>query len=191
LDNDGELISHSEEMRRIEALLFAAGRPLDIDRIKTHSKIKSDDVQLLIERLSESYRKMGSSIEIVKLPSGQFVMQVKAEYAKYAAAVASGFPLSLGARKTLALIAYKQPIPQSTLIKIRGSHSYKYVKELMKMGYVKGEKLGRTRLLRTTAVTNELFGAVDGEQLKLMLAKTIKERGGSGDEPRASVEKQV
>ncbi|MEM2842028.1 MAG: SMC-Scp complex subunit ScpB [Thermoproteota archaeon] len=181
MGNDNELIVHSEEMRRIEALLFAAGRPLDLDKIKAYSRLKTEDVQLIMERLSESYRKIGSSIEILKLPSGQFVMQVKAEYAKYAAAVASGFPLSLGARKTLALIAYKQPIPQSTLIKMRGSHSYKYVKELIKTGYVKGEKLGRTKLLKTAPITNELFGAVDGEHLKSMLANMLRERGVSKD----------
>lgn len=182
MGNNGELIVRSEEMRRVEALLFAAGRPLDLDKIRAWSKMKPEDVQAAIEKLSKSYRRAGSSIEIVKLPSGQFVMQVKAEYAKYATAAASGFPLSLGARKTLALIAYKQPIPQSTLVKMRGSHSYKYIRELIKMGYVKGEKLGKTRLLRTTPLTNELLGVADGEHLKSLLVKMVKEKGASKDE---------
>lgn len=52
--------------------------------------------------------------------------------------------------KTLSFIAYKQPVTQSYLAKVRGNLSYSHVKHLQEMGLISEEKLGRTKILRTT-----------------------------------------
>jgi len=169
--------------------LFAAGRPLAPDVIASYSKMRLENVIVALQRLSESYKDLGSAIEIVPISSNKFVMQVGKEYAKYAIKASSGSPLTLGARKTLAVIAYKQPIPQSTLIKIRGAHSYRYVKELIRIGYVKGDKLGKTKLLRTTQVFNDLFGMKDEEQIRALIGTMLegKEKSGSKEDSKKAV----
>ena len=60
--------------------------------------------------------------------------------------------------RTLAIIAYKQPIKQSDLVEIRGNKSYDHVKELEKRGLINAEKHSRTKLLTTTRGFADYFG---------------------------------
>jgi len=52
--------------------------------------------------------------------------------------------------KTLSFIAYRQPITQSYVAKVRGNLAYSHVKQLREIGLVSEERLGRTKVLRTT-----------------------------------------
>ena len=60
--------------------------------------------------------------------------------------------------RTLAIIAYKQPIKQSVLVEIRGNKSYDHVKELEERGLINAEKFSRTKLLTTTRGFADYFG---------------------------------
>ena len=60
--------------------------------------------------------------------------------------------------RTLAIIAYKQPIKQSVLVEIRGNKSYDHVKELEERGLINSEKFSRTKLLTTTRGFADYFG---------------------------------
>ena len=52
--------------------------------------------------------------------------------------------------ETLAVIAWKQPIIQADVIKIRTNKAYEHIKELVGMGFVTSEKFGRTKKLKLT-----------------------------------------
>jgi len=60
--------------------------------------------------------------------------------------------------RTLAIIAYKQPIRQCDLVVIRGNKSYDHVKELEKRGMINAAKQGRTKVLTTTRAFADYFG---------------------------------
>ena len=60
--------------------------------------------------------------------------------------------------RTLAIIAYKQPIKQSDLVEIRGNKSYDHVKELEKRGLISAVRHSRTKLLTTTRGFADYFG---------------------------------
>ena len=47
-------------------------------------------------------------------------------------------------QETLAIIAYKQPIKQSSIVRIRGNKAYNHIKHMMEVGLVKGKKCSRT-----------------------------------------------
>ncbi|WP_297516318.1 SMC-Scp complex subunit ScpB, partial [Thermococcus sp.] len=66
--------------------------------------------------------------------------------------------LRTGELKTLALIAYLQPIEQSKIIKLRGSQAYEHIKKLIEMGLIYAEPYERTKLLGTTQKFAELYG---------------------------------
>ncbi|MBO3757765.1 MAG: SMC-Scp complex subunit ScpB, partial [Candidatus Brockarchaeota archaeon] len=110
----------------------------------------------------------------------QYVMQVRKEYSKIARKFAPGLDISRAALKTLSLIAIEQPIMKSKVVEIRGKHAYKHIKELIRQGYVKAEKTGKTSVLKTT----ERFTSLIGEEniKKAKIKKELKNESGNSEE---------
>jgi segregation and condensation protein B len=76
--------------------------------------------------------------------------------------------------KTLALIAYKQPIYQSKVVKVIGNRAYEYIKELRKKEFISVKKKGRTKMLSTTGKFNKYFALDEGAQFKPDLGEGAK-----------------
>jgi len=65
--------------------------------------------------------------------------------------------------KTLAVIAYKQPIKQSVVIKIRGNKSYDHIKKFRDLGLVVAKKMGHTNELSLSEEFYEYFNVHEKE----------------------------
>ncbi len=75
-------------------------------------------------------------------------MDVKPEYASLINKIASGeSEFSKAEQETLAVIAYKKPIKQSMVVKIRGNKAYEHVKKFLELGLLTSKKQGRTYIL--------------------------------------------
>ena len=85
-------------------------------------------------------------------------MGVKPEYDTHVSHMAAAPELHKGIMKTLAFIAYKQPVRQSEVIGFRNSKAYEHIKLLREKGFVRKEKKGITYLLYTTPKFKEYFG---------------------------------
>ena len=140
----------------IEAALFAAGKALSLKDLSRLSGLSEESVRALAEEMIGNYIQRGSGIEI-RVFEDRYVMQVRAALARDVISVA---PKEIDAPliRTLAIIAYKQPLKQSSLAEIRGNKSYSHVKELEQMGLISAKKKGRTKLLTTTKGFAEYFG---------------------------------
>lgn len=157
-----ELLSE-EKLKRdsalLEAALYVAGRPLDLKSlgsiIKTRSKRK---VQRLVSILMEEYKNRETALEILELEDKRFVLQLKAEYSPQVQRLAIRPLLSKGPLKTLSYIAYRQPVLQPQVVDVRGHHAYGHLRQLDSMGLISRERVGRTRLLRTTGFFADYFG---------------------------------
>jgi segregation and condensation protein B len=138
----------------IEAALFVAGRPLatsDLERlIGTEA-----DVEELVASLIEEYHKK-RALEIVRMGE-EVVMQVRTEYAEAVRSIAQR-DLETPALRTLAVIAYHQPITQSKVAEIRGNKAYGHIHELVARKLIEALPHGRTKLLQTTEAFAEYFG---------------------------------
>jgi segregation and condensation protein B len=66
----------------------------------------------------------------------------------------------------LALVAYKQPITQSQIVKVIGNRAYDYVKILEQRGMIRTEKHSRTKALIATKEFANYFGLESTEDLK-------------------------
>ena len=66
-------------------------------------------------------------------------------------------------QETLALIAYKQPVMQSIIVKMRGNRAYEHIKDLEQLEFIMSEKSGRTRLLKATQKFYDYFDIVHDE----------------------------
>jgi len=153
---DGEA---KEELALLEAALYVAGRPLDLKTlgyiIGTRSKRK---VQRLAKMLMEEYNRRNTALEVLELQDQRFVLQLKTKYSPKVRRLAVRPLLTDGPLKTLAYVAYMQPVTQKQVIDVRGTHVYSHLRQLADMDLISHEKTGRTKLLRTTEYFADYFG---------------------------------
>jgi len=141
-----------------EAALYVSGRPLDLKTIGSVVGARSEDkIRSIATTISERYKNADSPIQVVELPDGRFVMQLKAEFAKHVRKLANKPLLTPGPLRTLSFIALKQPVMQSYVVRVRGKLAYMHVKQLKDMDLINDERIGRTRMLRTTSNFADYF----------------------------------
>ncbi|MCZ7393193.1 MAG: SMC-Scp complex subunit ScpB [Candidatus Methanoperedens sp.] len=158
----------------IEAALFASGDPLDIEQLRR--LLRGKNARELIQQLMDEYAQRGSAIEIREI-EGRFVMQVKPEYAEKVRSVAPK-ELRSPVLRTLAMIAYHQPLTVAELVYRRGAAAYDHVRELEENGLVSATPQGRTRLLQTTTRFAEYFNldSTEPEAIKRKIIELAREQ---------------
>ncbi len=157
----------NEAIARIEAALYAAGKPLSIKDIQ--EAIGTCSVSKAVRLAREVSKKINEHIEaleVIELEDGSFVMQLKPRYNNIVRKFASKPFLSNGVLKTLSCIAYMQPISSTRLVEIRGSQVYKHIKLLLENGFIKYEKIGKSKVYRTSKKFQDYFGIESIEELK-------------------------
>jgi segregation and condensation protein B len=160
----GEIMDRMEREKIIEAALFMSPKAVTIDELKQVSSSESRiETRALIEELMHFYNNRKSALEIVSLPIG-YQMRVKEKYEEHISHLATDSLFSKGVMKTLAMIAYKQPIEQSTVVKYRNNKAYDHLKILFENGFLKKEPKGRTYILTTTTKFVEYFGKDFGKK---------------------------
>jgi len=144
-----EEVDNAEEvknLKRVEAAFFIAGRYLSLQQLITLTDINPILLRELVDKLIEKYGEE-SGIEIISREDS-WKMDVKQEYRDIVNKLATGSAeFSSAEQETLAVIAYKQPVKQSIIVKIRGNKSYDHIKHFIEIGLVRGKKLGRTKEL--------------------------------------------
>jgi segregation and condensation protein B len=165
-----------KEDRIVESLLFSAGKPLSVEEMQETTGLSPKHVTDSIENLMQSYnidRKDATSLEIVKA-GNKFIMQVKKTFTDKSMMVAKP-EIRTDLLKTLALIAFHQPVKQSNLRHMIGERIYGDVDQLMSMHLVHSEPHGATEVLTTTRLFPEYFGidSTKPEEIREFLAKKV------------------
>ena len=165
----------------LEAALYVAGRPLDLNElcqvVGSRSKKRT---QVYLDALIEEYKTRSKALEILALKDERYVLQVKAEFTPLIKKLVNRPLLSSGPLKTLSYIAYRQPISQKRVIEVRGQHAYGHVKLLKDMGLILTERAGRSLALKTTDYFADYFGLTTDtivlkKDLKKIFGEAIKE----------------
>ena len=148
-----------QELALVEAALYVAGRPLDLNELcsvlKTRSKNKA---RSLAKTLIREYANRNTALEILELKDERYVLQLKADFTPLVRRLVNRPLLSTGPLKTLSYIAYRQPISQKRVVEIRGHHAYGHIKQLKEMDIIASERSGRSTILRTTEYFADYFG---------------------------------
>jgi segregation and condensation protein B len=152
---------------RIEAALYSAGRPLKIEELirasGTESRTKTYNI---LNNLMKKSKSVFKAIEIVTLPDGSYVFQLKPEYSSTVKKYASKPVLPKATLKTLSYIAYMQPI---------SSGVYSHLKELRQLDFINHQNVGRLKIYTTTEKFQKYFGIQgDVENLKQRLFSKIR-----------------
>ena len=154
-----------DKVALIEAALYVTGHPVDLKTLGSILGMRSEEkIRDTARQLKERYKNAGA-IEVLELSDGRFVMQLRPQYAPHVKRLATRQLLTPGPMKTLSFIAYKQPITQSYLAKVRGNLCYSHVKQLEEIGLISEEKLGRTKMLRTTPNFADYFNLSQDVQI--------------------------
>ena len=165
-----------EATARIEAALYSAGRPLRIEDLirasGTESRTKTlDSLNNIMKNTKSAFK----ALEVVILPDGSYVFQLKPEYSSTVKRYASKPVLPNAALKTLSYIAYSQPISSKQLVEVRGTGVYAHLKELRQLNFIEHQAVGRLRIYSTTEKFQKYFG-IEGDvnALKQKLFKKIR-----------------
>jgi len=170
-------IENSDEATaRIESALYSAGRPLRVEDIIRASGTESRTKTLeLLESIMKKTKSAFKALEIVMLPDGSYVMQLKPEYSATVKRYASKPVLPNATLKTLSYIAYMQPISSKQLVETRGSGVYAHLKELRQLDYISHQNVGRMKIYTTTEKFQKYFGIQgDVEDLKQRLFSKVR-----------------
>ena len=146
-------------LAKVEAALYAAGRPLSLEEIAHVAGTASERKATAVAReVARTVNGAMQAVEVVEYAGPKFAMQLKGQYTQTARKFATRPLLSRAALRTLSFIAFFQPISAAELVLRRSSTVYQHLRELEDVGFVVGERQGRNKNYRTTARFAEYFG---------------------------------
>ena len=132
----------AENQRKVEAALFIAGKFMSLPELVALTNVNPILLRRILENLADKYKDSG--IEIVN-KNELWKMDVAQEYIDMVNKLATGnSEFTKAEQETLAILAYKQPIKQSVIIKIRGNKGYDHVKKFVEMALINKKKTGHT-----------------------------------------------
>ncbi len=155
-------MERKEAKRVIEAALFTSPGAVNIRELARIINVNVAETRIIVNELIHDYEAKGTALEIRDEFEG-LRMAVKRIYEANVSHMAASPELHKGMMKTLAYIAYKQPVKQSEVINLRNSKAYEHIKILREKGFIRKEKKGITYLLYTTPKFREYFGKNVGQ----------------------------
>lgn len=151
-----------EAARKIEAVLFIAGRYMSVQELVALTDVNPILLKKKLEDLKDRYKNCG--VEISET-NGLWKMDVSANYVGLVNKLASGSSeFTKAEQETLAIIAYKQPMKQSILVKIRGNKAYDHVKKFAELGLITKKRLGHTWELSLSESFHDYFHVNEEEE---------------------------
>ena len=154
-----------------EAVLFASGEPMSIERFAQVFEISPEEVIETMDMLSQRLSKKDSGYELVRLEN-MYQLATKKEFAAYikkAFDIRRRTPLSPAALEVLAVVAYNQPVTKSFIEQVRGVDCSGVVTTLIEKGLLEErgrlELPGRPLLYGTTKNFLRCFSLNDLSQL--------------------------
>ena len=109
--------SISKLERQIEAILFSASEPLDIETIEQRVKTSSD-IKKILEKIKDNYKNRGINLVCIK---NKWSFRTAENLSKLMSLQKSTQKkLSKATIETLAIIVYHQPVTRSEIEELRG-----------------------------------------------------------------------
>ena len=157
----------------IEGALYAAGRPLDVEELSTKLEIPKKEVEELVRVVAFDYLEREGALIVAQIGE-KYQMQLRPELTETVSKFAKGGAIAERYLRTLTVIALKQPILKSTVVKLRGSGAYEHVKYLLDNDLISAVKKGRSAELTTTDKYADMFGLPKNkEELKRMMVSQL------------------
>ncbi len=146
-----------ETRNLVEAALFMSQNAIGVQEISKATGIASPGViKSALEELKQDYSCRDTAIGMLEV-YGKYMLTLKEPYSTKVSSLAIGPDLTRGALRLLAYLSKNDNALQSSLVKIFGSSTYEYVKELTEKEFIQTKKTGRSRRVSTTPKLKEYF----------------------------------
>ena len=157
----------------IEAILFAAGHPIEYQKLSEVLGLSVSDVKSMVEAMSEEYNSEGSKRGLLLLMYPESCqLATKEEFLPYireALGIKRGGNLSAATLEALAVVAYNQPVTRAFVDAVRGVDSSYAMTSLIDKGLIESlsrlDAPGRPMLYTTTEKFLRVFGLSSLDEL--------------------------
>ncbi len=182
----------------IEGLLFAAGDPLEMEKIAEILELDKKSAKLILNNMVANYRNSKRGIMIREI-DGSYQLCTRFEHYEYIRRLfepRQKQALSQAAFETLSIIAYNQPITRTKIEQIRGVNSDSAVTRLVERNLIREagrlDSPGKPMLYETTEEFLRSFGFRSTADLPILEMSDIvsNDQGKSNVIPMASEESQ-
>jgi segregation and condensation protein B len=175
----------------LEALFFAAEKPVDMPTLEEATQFSKEMLQTAIADLQKMYAPGARGVHLVDL-GGRWQLRTEAEVGAYVRRMLRVKPMRLtrAALETLAIVAYRQPITRPELEDLRGVDCGAVTKALLERKLIrilgKKDEPGRPLIYGTSKEFLDLFSLRDLTQLP-----TLREFQELSEESRKIVEEEA
>lgn len=139
-------MNEQQRIGALEAMLFAHGEPVALDRLADAMHAEPIQVQVLLEKLQRQYDERNSGLVVLNFED-RWQMATRPYYGELVKRILDtrrNAPLSPASLEVLAVIAYNQPVSRSFIEQVRGVDSSSTVTKLLEKGLI--EEAGRLDL---------------------------------------------
>lgn len=149
----------------VEAALYMSNEPITIKEMSKMFDTDEEKIKEIVEAFKKEHEAPEHGIYVLETPRG-YQIRVKQKLDPLVRKLTPYKDLGRGLLRVLALVAYKQPITQSEIVKVIGNRTYEYVKRLKERGLISTIKQGRTKALVPTKEFANYFGLEKPEDIK-------------------------
>jgi len=179
MDQDKKAISRfelslTESEKKVEAILFAVGKEITSERIASLCSMDIKKVEDTMEKLVERYRNSETSLKIIK-KEDSWKLTVQDQFVPLVSSIVSSTELEKPLMETLAVIAWRYPVVQSDVIKLRNQSAYEHMRLLEEQDFIAKEKFGRTYKIKLTKKFFNYFDLPSEEAKEAFLKQIPKE----------------
>lgn len=191
LDEAARFASPARVQAVVEALLFAAEKPLEVDALAETTRFSREQIESALGGLGDRYAAGAGGVALTQV-GGRWQFRTDPQVGAYVRRMLQVKPMRLtrAALETLAMIAYRQPITRPELEELRGVDCGAVTKALLERKLVrilgKKDEPGRPLLYGTSKEFLDLFNLRDLTQLP-----TLREFQELSEENRKIVEEEA
>ncbi|MBQ8408143.1 MAG: SMC-Scp complex subunit ScpB [Clostridia bacterium] len=172
-ENQNEAITPAKITAAIEAILYAAGHPVEYAKLSEVLGLSLRDVKNMVEAMSKEYNGESSKRGVLLLTyPDSCQLATKEEFLPYireALGIKRGGNLSASTMEALAVVAYNQPVTRAYVDAVRGVDSSYAMTSLIDKGLIESlsrlDAPGRPMLYTTTEKFLRVFGLSSLDQL--------------------------
>lgn len=160
-----------EKQAIIEAILFAAGRQVEIKELMAALEIDEQEIREILESLKEELNKNNRGIELIRVENS-YQLCTKTKYYEYIYPIfdkRSKPNLSVAALETISIIAYNPNITRAEIESIRGVNSDGSIYKLLEYELIEEagrmDAPGRPTMYKVSPRFFKMFGIESLEEL--------------------------
>ena len=172
----------------VEAVLFAMGDAVEVDKIAAAIGHDTDTTRRLVQQMLDRYNSRAGGMEIIELEDS-FQLCTRKEYYDALIRVAKQpkkYSLTDVQLEVLSVVAYRQPVTRQEIEKIRGVNSDHALNRLVEYGLVQEagrmDAPGRPILFGTTEEFLRNFGVRSTEDLPSVQPEVAEEMKNEAEE---------